>query len=259
MPTNTAAQRASAGSPSVRRHARCTAHTTCENWAIWGTAEFFGGSLYVDYVQSATTIVRTRIPDGATTTLGTFTNLSDMCSFTISPTRNRWYFHHEYTSQFIATSNETVGYCPATWLTDSATISTHTFPSTAAAVGGPSGAGTLGAGGGGVRFQTGDFVQEGFTRTAAYTRLDLNFQMSDVTSGCAVGQALSWNVLVNGITVGTYGFAGGTGMNPRTITGTYTFASQPAGTATIRLQAATTVCPGGAAWNWVAGGTATLR
>jgi hypothetical protein len=236
-------------------------HTNCENWAIWGTAEFFGGSLYVDYVQNATTIVRTRIPDGATSTLGTFTNLSDMCSFTISPARNRWYFHHEYTSQFIASSNETVGYCAATWLTDSATISTHTFPSTGSQVGNTgSVTGTLGAGGGGgFRFTTGDFVQEGFTRTAAYTRLDLNFQMSDVTAGCAVGQALSWNVLVNGVVVGTYGFAGGTGVNPRTITGTYTFASQPAGTATVRLQATTSVCPGGSSWNWIAGGSATLR
>jgi hypothetical protein len=83
--------------------------------------------------------------------------------------------------------------------------------------------------------------------------------MSDVTAGCAVGQALSWNVLVNGVVVGTYGFAGGTGVNPRTITGTYTFASQPAGTATVRLQATTSVCPGGSSWNWIAGGSATLR
>ncbi len=83
--------------------------------------------------------------------------------------------------------------------------------------------------------------------------------MTDVTAGCAVGQALSWNVLVNGIVVGTYGFAGGSGVNPRTITGSYTFASQPAGTVTLRLEATTTVCPGGSSWYWRAGGTATLR
>jgi hypothetical protein len=90
-------------------------HTFCETWAYWGTAEFFGGTLYVDYVQDSRSIVRRSVPAGALTTLSTFTNLSDMCSFTIAPTAQRWYFHHEGTGQFgtTATGDETVGYCEA--------------------------------------------------------------------------------------------------------------------------------------------------
>jgi hypothetical protein len=133
------------------------------------------------------------------------------------------------------------------------------FPTAAAAVGGPSGTGTLGAGGGGARFQTGDFLQETLTTVGPSAQVALSFQMSDVTSGCAVGQALSWNVLVNGVVVGTYGFAGGSGTNPRTITGTYTFASIPAGPVTLRLESTSTVCPGGGSWNWIPGGTASFR
>ena len=231
-------------------------HNHCENWAIWGTTEFYGGNLYVDYVQSSTAIARTRVPDGATTIINTFTNLSDMCSFTVSTANNRWYFHHEYSGQFGGTA-ETAGYCNASWTTDTPTVSIVTFPSTSSSLGGP--AGTVPLGTTGARFRTGDYVQEAFTRTTATSRLDLNFQMADLTSGCAVGQSLTWNVLVNGIVVGTYGFAGGSGVNPRTITGTYTFASQAAGSTTIRLEATSTVCSGGSSWNWIAGGTATLR
>jgi hypothetical protein len=233
-------------------------YSSCESWAIWGVAEFFGGNLYVAYVQSPTAIARTRVPDGMTTTVSTFMNLSDMCSFTVSTTNNRWYFHHEGGSQFGGTA-ETAGFCNASWTTDASTPSSVVFPSAESTVGGPGGAGTLGAGGGAVRFQTGDFVQETFSRATPFSRLDVSFQMSDSTSGCAVGQPLSWNVLVNGTIVGTYGFAGGTRVDPRTITSSYTFAPQPAGPVTIRYEATSTVCPGGLSWNWVAGGSATLR
>jgi hypothetical protein len=231
---------------------------SCETWAFWGVAEFFGGNLYVDYVQSSTAIVRTRVPDGVTTTIGTFTNLSDMCSFTVSTANNRWYFHHEYSGQFGGAS-ETAGYCNATWTTDSPGITIETFPATTSTTGGPAGAGTLGAGGGGVRYRAGDFVQSTFSRTQSFTRLDLSFRMSDTTAGCAVGQALSWNVLINGVVVGTYGFAGGSGVNPRTITQSYTFTSRPAGSVVVRLESTTTVCSGGSSWNWIAGGSATFR
>jgi hypothetical protein len=39
--------------------------------------------------------------------------LSDMCSFTVAPMQNRWYFHHEGSS-FAGGTSETLGYCPAT-------------------------------------------------------------------------------------------------------------------------------------------------
>ena len=228
----------------------------CENWAFWGVAEFFGGNLYVDYVQSSTAIARTRIPDGATTVINTFTNLSDMCSFTVSTSNNRWYFHHEYTSQFSSTTNEAAGYCNAAWTTDTPGVTIVSFPSTSSTVGGPSGTGAVGSS---YRYQVGDFVQQAFTRTTTTSRLDVSFQMIDRTSGCAVGQALSWNVLVNGTVVGTYGFTGGSGINPRTITQTYTFAPVAAGTVTVRFESTTRVCVGGASWDWVPGGSATFR
>ncbi len=88
----------------------------CESWAIWGTAEFYGDALYVDYVQTSTVIARMRVPQGTVTPIATFAGgLGDMCSFTVSPLWRRWYFHHEGVSQFRnVPAGETVGYCDAT-------------------------------------------------------------------------------------------------------------------------------------------------
>ncbi|MDB4930182.1 MAG: hypothetical protein JWM10_2666 [Myxococcaceae bacterium] len=91
-----------------------TARVACENWAIWGVAEFFGGALYVDYVQSATAIARMRVPEGSVAPLAAFSTLSEMCSFTVSPLWRRWYFHTEGASQFRGGASEVVGYCDAT-------------------------------------------------------------------------------------------------------------------------------------------------
>ncbi len=89
---------------------------TCENWAFWGVAEYFGGQLWLASVASSTAISRTRVPDGMTMTVASFTDLSDMCSFVVVPATNRWYFHHEYDSQFTdLTATEVVGYCTAAW------------------------------------------------------------------------------------------------------------------------------------------------
>ena len=90
------------------------ARVACNSWAIWGVAEYYGGALYVDYVQSATAIARMRIPDGTVSTLATFTNLANMCGFTVSPVWRRWYFHHQGPSQFRNASGQTMGYCDAT-------------------------------------------------------------------------------------------------------------------------------------------------
>jgi hypothetical protein len=91
-------------------------HTFCESWAYWGTLEFFGGTTYFDIVTNSTTISRVRVPDGMATTLGTFSSLSDMCSFVVSPSNTRWYWHHEGGSQF-GGSDESIGYCSATFST----------------------------------------------------------------------------------------------------------------------------------------------
>jgi hypothetical protein len=87
-------------------------HQGSESWAYWGVAEFFDGAVHLVCVKNSTTITRTRVPDGATTTLASFSNLSDMASFTVSLSRNRWYFHHESSSQF-GGSSETLGYADA--------------------------------------------------------------------------------------------------------------------------------------------------
>jgi hypothetical protein len=87
-------------------------HTQCESWAFWGVAEFFGGAPWVTYVRDSTTIVRQNLLSGELGVVARFENLSDMCSFTVSPSRGRWYFHHEGTSQF-ASGDETLGFCAA--------------------------------------------------------------------------------------------------------------------------------------------------
>jgi hypothetical protein len=91
-----------------------SAHQFAESWAYWGVAEFFDGSLWVDYVRDPQTIVRTRVPDGTTLPVATFQNLSDMASFTVSPFLGRWYFHHEGQSQF-RSGDETVGFADASF------------------------------------------------------------------------------------------------------------------------------------------------
>lgn len=88
-------------------------HAGCESWAYWGVSEHIGATLYVATAQSPN-INRTRVPDGAVTTLAAFSNLSDMCSFTVAPSRNRWYFHHEGRSQF-RNGDETIGFADATF------------------------------------------------------------------------------------------------------------------------------------------------
>jgi hypothetical protein len=89
-------------------------HQGCENWAFWGVAENFDGAVHLVYVRDSQAIVRTRVPDLTTEVLATFDNLSDMCSFTLSLSLNRWYFHHEGSSQF-GGSSETIGFADASW------------------------------------------------------------------------------------------------------------------------------------------------
>ena len=84
-----------------------------ESWSVWGVAEHFGGNLHLAYRKAGENrIVRSRVPDGQVTEVAAFSNLSDMASFTVSPLRGRWYFHHEGIGQFGGVS-ETLGYADA--------------------------------------------------------------------------------------------------------------------------------------------------
>lgn len=57
---------------------------------------------------SSENIVRTAVSDGNTSIVASFTNLSDLASFTVSPSNNRWYFHYENSGEFGGDS-ETLG------------------------------------------------------------------------------------------------------------------------------------------------------
>ncbi|MBI5518382.1 MAG: hypothetical protein HY909_31715 [Deltaproteobacteria bacterium] len=241
------------------REAAVPAHTSCENYGYWGIAERFGGQFYAVYATSSTTITRYQVSTGTTVTLGTFTNLSDMCSLTFSPHRNRWYFHHEYSGGFGTSSGETAGFCPATWSTTPVVPTTHTFPSSGSALGGPTVRGTVGTGASGYQYQSGDFVEETFSRGAPFSRATLTFTIRDFTAGCAVGQPLSWDVLFNGVRAGSFGITGGSGVRDRAISLTITFPAVAAGSFVARIQATTTVCSGGSSYIFQPGGTLRLE
>jgi Bacterial Ig domain/Immunoglobulin I-set domain/Immunoglobulin domain len=89
-------------------------HQSCESWAYWGVSEFFDGSVHIDYVQDSQTIARMSLPSGVKTNLSTFSYLGDMCSFTVSVPRTRWYFHYQGSSQF-GDLNEAIGFALATF------------------------------------------------------------------------------------------------------------------------------------------------
>lgn len=84
------------------------------NWAYWGVAEYFGGTLYLAHVWDPWTVVRTAVPTGEATVLANFDYLSDLASFTVSPAHGRWYFHYQWPNQFGAGS-ECIGYADATF------------------------------------------------------------------------------------------------------------------------------------------------
>jgi hypothetical protein len=83
-------------------------HQFSESWAYWGVAESADETVNLVYVENSRRIVRVRVPDGAVSEVSAFVNLSDMASFTVSPSRSRWFFHHEGASQF-RSGDETVG------------------------------------------------------------------------------------------------------------------------------------------------------
>lgn len=85
----------------------------CESYFYWGVAEEMNSAIYVAYrSDDSQYIVRTRLSTGSTTLVSAFTDIYDLCSFTVWPALNRWYFHHEVGSQFGGTF-ETLGFADA--------------------------------------------------------------------------------------------------------------------------------------------------
>lgn len=91
------------------------AHARCESWAFWGVLESFEGESWVAYVRDRRSIVRQHLTNGSIEVIAEFPErgLGDMCSFTVAPMRNRWYFHHEEPSFARNEAGETLGYCDA--------------------------------------------------------------------------------------------------------------------------------------------------
>ncbi|MDE0881571.1 MAG: hypothetical protein OSB21_03180 [Myxococcota bacterium] len=92
----------------------------CESWAKWGVLEYFDNNWFALFrTYGAQSISRVAMGTGNGGAVFNFQRLSDMCSITVSPDQQRWYFHHEGGSQF-GGSSETAGYCGATIVTNSA-------------------------------------------------------------------------------------------------------------------------------------------
>jgi len=160
----------------------------CENWATWGVAEFTGGSVKLVYAATQNGflgfgpggISRYDVATGSITPVADFSaGLSDMCSITVDPSNNRWYFHFEgFAGVFGAGGDESVGFADATFLGPSAAATT---------VGGrvttPKGAGIASA-----RVTITD--QNGRTRSALTNALGY-YRLSEVTAGASYTIAVS--------------------------------------------------------------------
>jgi len=101
----------------------------CENWATWGIAEYAGGSIKLVYSSSTnfggnSAIKRYDVGNDTVTTVADFpAGVSDLCSFTVDPATNRWYFHYEsYAGAFNFGNDENIGYATASFLTPSSSV-----------------------------------------------------------------------------------------------------------------------------------------
>ena len=86
----------------------------CEGYGVrYGIAEGGVGDWSVIYPRDTQRIERLDLQSREVETVSTFTNLGDMCQITYEPDTERWYFHHEGSSQFGAGA-EVGGYCGGT-------------------------------------------------------------------------------------------------------------------------------------------------
>jgi len=110
LPTGVTRDLGNQGIPDLRRG--CTG-----TWANWGVVEAINGILYLDFLRTDNRVARVQVGATAGSVIGTqlFTNLGDACSFTVSPTLNRWYFSSDAITQFRAATTETLVSCNATW------------------------------------------------------------------------------------------------------------------------------------------------
>lgn len=135
------------------------------------------------------------------------------------------------------------------------------FPSPTSTLDSTFSMGPLGAGGGSATFQAGGNVEETITfdGVTSLDSLTIQFDMNDRTNSFCVVGTLTFDITVNGTTIGTYSYPGGNRFERIQFRESFEFASiagTGAGTDeyTIRYEANETVCSGGGAYNWFAGG-----
>jgi cysteine-rich repeat protein len=89
-------------------------HQGCENKAFGGIVESVNDQLSLVYVANEHNIIRKNLTDATVPeqVVASFAMLNDMCSLSVSPSLNRWYFHSEgFTS--LTPLTEHVGFCDA--------------------------------------------------------------------------------------------------------------------------------------------------
>lgn len=70
-----------------------------DGW-FWGLAENDGDAISIVYVRDSQTVVRTRVPDGQTSVVSTFTYLGEMAVINAMPRWSKWVFASGTESQF---------------------------------------------------------------------------------------------------------------------------------------------------------------
>ncbi len=82
------------------------------SWVNSGVAEQFGGNTYLTYLSNSS-LLRTRLSDGETSTVTDLPYLGGMATFTVSPDLQRWYFEFNGCSLGSYCGGPTIGYADA--------------------------------------------------------------------------------------------------------------------------------------------------
>ena len=102
----------------------------CESWAKWGVLEYFDDQFYALFrTFGQQNFSRVNMSTGQGGAAFNFQSLGDMCSVSISPSTQKWYFHNEGRAQF-GGGSETLGSCDATIVTNSPPLWTVPEPLT---------------------------------------------------------------------------------------------------------------------------------
>ncbi|MCP4268744.1 MAG: PEP-CTERM sorting domain-containing protein [Candidatus Brocadiaceae bacterium] len=143
--------------------------------------------------------------------------------------------------------------------TVNATPITLDFPSSDSQIDFAYGTNTLGVGGGGDYFNSGDKITETFTGTGLASADESHwvFEMSNYTESGVIN---TFDVFINSIDIGGFSFTGQSAGYGGTQSFDLNFSHAPilGDNFTLEIIATSTVFSGGGAWNWLPGGSVTL-